>query len=62
MRGTISPAVGRRYPLTMICQVWRVPRSSVYADVDGARLEGRAPRAKRGPVSLSTSAIVMRIG
>jgi Transposase IS116/IS110/IS902 family len=31
MRAGVSPATGRRYPLTMICAVFRVPRSSVYA-------------------------------
>jgi hypothetical protein len=29
MRSTVSPGTGRRYPLTMICAVWGVPRSSV---------------------------------
>ena len=47
MKATVSPSTRRRYPLTMICQVWRAARSSVYAT--GAPL-GRptAPR-KRGP-------------
>jgi len=31
MRGKISPTTGRRYPLTLICEVYRVARSSVYA-------------------------------
>ena len=26
-----SPIVGKRYPLRTVCDVWRVPRSSVYA-------------------------------
>ncbi len=26
-----SPSVGKRYPLRTVCEVWRVPRSSVYA-------------------------------
>jgi hypothetical protein len=26
-----SPIVGTRYPLRTVCDVWRVPRSSVYA-------------------------------
>lgn len=30
MRGKISPGTGRRYPLTLICAVYRVARSSVY--------------------------------
>lgn len=29
MRGQVSLSTGRRYPLTMICPVFRVPRSSV---------------------------------
>lgn len=31
MRHDTSPGTGRRYPLTLICQVYRVARSSVYA-------------------------------
>jgi putative transposase len=48
MRGTASPATGRRYPLTLICAVYRVPRSSVYAAAAGPP---RVPpvRGKRGP-------------
>lgn len=42
-----SPSTGRRYPLTMICQVWRVARSSVYAAAAPARAP--APPGKRGP-------------
>ena len=30
MRGAVSPGTGRPYPLTMICAVWRVSRSTVY--------------------------------
>jgi hypothetical protein len=47
MRATISPSTQRRYPLTMLCRAWRIPRSSAYA--------AAAPRAapvgatKRGP-------------
>ncbi len=33
MRQQRSPGTGRRYPLTMICAVYRLPRSSVYATV-----------------------------
>ncbi len=41
----MSQATGRRFPLTMICSVWRVPRSSVYAGRKGYRgiLEAGAP-------------------
>jgi transposase InsO family protein len=47
MRATVSPSTRRRYPLTMLCQVWRVARSSVYA----AATPREAPpaRRKRGP-------------
>ena len=31
MKGRLSPGTQRPYPLTMICAVYRVPRSSVYA-------------------------------
>jgi hypothetical protein len=31
MRAQVSPGTGRRYPLALICQAFRVPRSSVYA-------------------------------
>lgn len=27
----MSPSTGKRYPLVLICSVWRVARSSVYA-------------------------------
>ena len=48
MRGAVSPGTGRRYPLTMICAVFRVPRSTVYQTLvpaDSAPLVA----AKRGP-------------
>src|SRR3989442_6905169 len=31
MSGGVSPGTGRRYPLTMVCAVFRVARSTVYA-------------------------------
>src|SRR5262249_30261128 len=40
-----SPIVGKRYPLRTVCNVWRVPRSSVYALTAAPVLE----TAKRGP-------------
>jgi transposase InsO family protein len=47
VRGTVSPGTQHRYPLTLICEVFRVARSSVYA----ATARPAAPRcpAKRGP-------------
>jgi transposase InsO family protein len=41
-----SPGTGRRYPLTMICGVYRLARSSVYATVAAPAL---GPPGKRGP-------------
>src|SRR4029453_12679404 len=53
MRGGVSPSTGRRYPLTMVCAVFRVARSTVYA--------APAPRpavtpGKRGPKAGTTAA------
>src|SRR5262249_7107476 len=42
-----SPIVGKRYPLRTVCDVWRVPRSSVYALT--AASATAPPTAKRGP-------------
>ncbi len=45
----MSPGTGRRYPLTMVCEVWRVARSTVYTiRARGLGCEVREPR-KRGP-------------
>src|SRR5690606_23425164 len=56
VRGMVSPSTGRRYPLTMICSVFRTPRSSVYAlAATGANeavpeiVQERARPRKRGP-------------
>jgi len=48
MRGTVSAATGRRYPLTMICAIFRVSHSTVYRTLAPA---SSAPpvAAKRGP-------------
>lgn len=43
----MSAGTGRRYPLTMVCEIYRVARSSVYASREGE--SGTAPRGKRGP-------------
>ena len=47
VRERTSPGTGRRYPLTMICTVWRLARASVYAAQTalpmGARLRGPRP-------------------
>ncbi len=34
MRGTVSETSGRRYPTKMVCEVFGVPRSSLYAALD----------------------------
>ena len=47
MRTHVSPGTGRRYPLTLICQVFRICRSSVCAAQRPPASAG-AP-GKRGP-------------
>ena len=47
VRAHVSPGTGRRYPLTLICQVLRVPRSrdsEHYARPAFVSLERPAPR------------------
>jgi putative transposase len=61
MRRAVSPGAGRRYPLTMICTAWRMPRSTVYLAMAAAP---GVPvfRAKRGPkTAVSDSAIITAI-
>ena len=48
MKGSVSPSTGRRYPVTMLCAVFRVPRSTVYATAFEATVTPAAP-LKRGP-------------
>jgi putative transposase len=48
MRGAVSPGTGHRYPLTMICAVLRVPRSTVYMAMAPGPVVP-ALSAKRGP-------------
>lgn len=50
MRQQRSPGTGRRYPLTMICAVYRLPRSTVYAAHAQPCVGGSV--AKRGPQTL----------
>jgi len=47
VKGRVSPGTQRPYPLTMICAVYRVPRSSVYAA--GAPPSAAAGAQKPGP-------------
>src|SRR5690625_1481902 len=55
----VSPSTDRRYPLTLICSVFRTARSSVYAAVamggGGAAVEGRVLE-KRGPKTTHSDA------
>jgi transposase InsO family protein len=58
----VSPGTGKPYRLVMICEVWRVARSTVYA----ARSQSTSPEpsvpAKRGPkTELSDAELVEKI-
>ena len=44
-----SPVTGRRYPLTQVCRVYRVSRSTVYDTAARTASSQGAPSAKRGP-------------
>lgn len=55
----MSVGTGRRYPLTMICAVWRVARSTVYAQRTGARPAVPVAPRKRGPRSAHSDAEVV---
>jgi putative transposase len=46
MKQQRSPGTGRRYPLTMICTIYRLARSAVYAAAPAPVLR---PPGKRGP-------------
>ena len=48
MRRALSPGTGRRYPLTMICAVFRVARSTVDRTMTPA-ISAPPVAAKRGP-------------
>ncbi len=49
MKSRVSPSTGRHYPLTMICAVWRLARSSVYAATTPAAGPAVSRPDKRGP-------------
>ena len=56
----MSAGTGRRYPLTMVCEVWRVARSTVYAMQ--ARGVGFEEPKKRGPkTEITDEALVVEI-
>src|SRR5712692_5347958 len=56
MSGGVSPSTGRRYPLTMVCTVFRVARSTVYA-APAAR--PALARGKRGPQTATSDAAIV---
>jgi putative transposase len=58
MRDVISLGTGRRYPLTMICAVFRVPRSTVYRTTAPAPAVPQVA-AKRGPKTARSDAEVV---
>jgi putative transposase len=58
MRSGLSPATGRRYPLTMICAAFRVPRSSVYAAATPRPPTAPTP-GKRGPKTRRSDAEIV---
>ena len=65
MRHVVSPSTGRPYPLTMICAVFRVPRSTLYLTLAPAAVVVSASAdaaKKRGPKTrLSDAKIVEAI-
>ena len=63
--GRVSPSTNRPYPLTMVCETWRVARSSVYAvraRLGGSPVADRREPGKRGPkTALSDEELVEEI-
>ena len=58
----MSPGTGRTYPLTLICEVWRVARSTVYAVRDRAVETLTVEPKKRGPkTKLSDDELLVEI-
>ena len=56
MRPPRSPSTQRRYPLTMICQVYRLARSTVYATASSS---AEAVPQKRGPKTAWSDAVLL---
>ena len=54
-----SPLMGKRYPLRTVCEVWRVPRSTVYAVA--AAMGDSCLAAKRGPKTVQSDAEVVAV-
>ncbi len=46
MSQTISPSTGRRYGLALVCRVWEMARSSVYAVRTRRESPAPAPRKR----------------
>jgi len=58
----VSEGTGQRYPLTMVCAMWRVARSSVYARKNSTESAGRVELQKRGPkTEQADEAVVVEI-
>ena len=53
-----SPSSGRRYGTARVCQLWEVPRSTVYARRARASRPAQ-PAAKRGPKGAGTDAAII---
>ena len=54
-----SPIVSKRYPLRTVCEVWHVPRSTVYA---GRIAAAESPATgKRGPKTVQSDAEVVTL-
>ena len=49
MSATRSPTTGRHYPLTQVCAVYRVPRSTAYTAAARTTAAPASSGAKRGP-------------
>ena len=58
MRAVISPGTGHWYPLTMICAVCCVPRSTVYLATAPAPVSPAVP-GKRGPKTRTSDAEIV---
>ena len=56
--GLVSAGTGRWYPVTMVCAVWCVPRSTVYTQRGQARRPAWKPQ-KRGPRTLVSDAVLL---
>ena len=58
MRHAVSPSTGHRYPFTMICAVFRVPRSTVYLALAPTPATP-VVAAKRGPKTRASDGAVV---